>query len=67
MSEDEHLLLTTEEAAAYLHKHPVTMRKWRVTGEGPAYIKVGRACQYRMPDIQKWLARKRHTNTGQYR
>ena len=48
-------LLTTEEAAEYLHLSPRTLERYRVTGEGPKYLKVGRRVFYRRGDLDRWL------------
>ena len=43
-------LLTTEEAAKYLRLSPRTLERYRVTGEGPRFLKVGRlACSIANP------------------
>ena len=41
-----------------------TLAKWRVTGQGPRFIKIGRSVVYREGDIQQWLAEqtRNHTN-----
>lgn len=40
-------LLTTDEAARLLAMKPQTLRKWRVDGTGPKYVRVGaRAVRY---------------------
>jgi hypothetical protein len=39
-------LLTPFQAAAILQVKPNTLAKWRVAGEGPAFIHVGRAVRY---------------------
>jgi len=40
------ILLTPIQAAAILQVKPNTLAKWRVTGEGPAFIHVGRVVRY---------------------
>ena len=53
-------VLTTREAARFLGRQPQTLRKWRVTGVGPRYIRMGNGpfarAGYRLADLQAWLA-----------
>lgn len=32
-----------------------TVEKWRSTGAGPTYLKVGRLVRYRKADVEAWL------------
>jgi Helix-turn-helix domain len=41
----------TRTAAIYLGLSPRTLEKWRLTGQGPPYIKRGRRCLYRLEDL----------------
>jgi len=57
-------LLTTEQLAADLGIHPVTLAQWRlVDGKGPAYVKVGSSVRYRRSDIDEWLRHQTRTGT----
>lgn len=47
--------VNTAYAARHLHMHEVTLRKWRVRGEGPRYQKRGRTVRYRLADLDAWL------------
>jgi hypothetical protein len=51
-------LLTEERIAAELGVAVTTLRKWRTTGEGPAFVKVPgfRAPRYRRRDPEEWKA-----------
>jgi hypothetical protein len=31
------------------------IRRWRLLGKGPRYIKVGAAVRYRLDDVNNWL------------
>ena len=57
-------LLTTEEAARYLRLSPRTLERYRMTGEGPEYLKVGGRVFYRKAALDEWLelARRRSTS-----
>jgi predicted DNA-binding transcriptional regulator AlpA len=35
---------------------PRTVQRWRATGEGPPYIRVGRRILYRRSDVEAWLS-----------
>ena len=35
---------------------PATWAKWRASGEGPPYFKLGRLCRYRLSAVEQWLA-----------
>jgi predicted site-specific integrase-resolvase len=34
---------------------PRTLERWRVTGQGPRFIKVGHRVLYRETDVEDWL------------
>ena len=57
-------LLTTEEAARYLRLSRRTLERYRVTGEGPEYFKVGRLVSYEIAKLDEWLERKRRRSTS---
>eukprot|EP01037_Dinobryon_pediforme_P012637 gene12638-12730_t len=48
-------LLTTREAAAELKLQPNTLAKWRVSGEGLMFVRVGRALRYRPIDLATFV------------
>ena len=49
--------LNTREAAAFLGTSKSTLEHWRIHGEGPRFICLGkRAIRYRMDDLKQWLA-----------
>ncbi len=41
-----------------------TLAKWRLTGFGPAYSKVGRNIVYHVTDLDAWLASQRRLSTS---
>jgi excisionase family DNA binding protein len=51
-------ILTTPEAAAYTRMSKPTLERWRLTGDGPIYVKLGKAVRYRRADLDAWLASK---------
>lgn len=49
-------LMTTGQAARYVCLSPRTLERYRVTGEGPKFLKIGRWVRYRVEDLDAWLA-----------
>ena len=51
-------LLTPNELAARLKISPTTVRRWRMEGYGPKWIKFGSAqssaVRYEIEDVEKW-------------
>ena len=43
---------------------PRTLERWRWTGEGPRYLKVGKRIVYRLDDIEAFEAVRLHESTG---
>ena len=52
-------LLSREEAADYLGLKPQTLAAWAHQGQGPPYLKLGRAVRYDQTDLDGWLAERR--------
>ncbi len=57
--------LNNEEAAQYLGLKAATLNKWRVYGEGPPFIKVGRLVRYRRTDLDAYLSRRLVQSTSE--
>ena len=51
----ETVLLTTDEAAEVLGLSPQTLVRYRITGEGPRFRKIGRWVRYVPSDLDEWL------------
>lgn len=49
-------LLMEEEVSEKLQVSLACLRRWRLLGEGPQYIKMGPMVRYRPKDIEDWLA-----------
>ena len=56
--------LRTPEAAAYLGLSPRTLEKWRLTGAGPVYRRLGHAVVYDQRDLDAFLAARARTSTS---
>lgn len=61
---DECILLNTEQAAERLGLSPRTLERYRVTGEGPEFLKMGRAVRYTASKLQRWLERCTRRSTS---
>ncbi|MEX3015707.1 helix-turn-helix transcriptional regulator [Gymnodinialimonas hymeniacidonis] len=58
--------LLDEHAVADLICHSVrTIQKWRVTGQGPEFFKLGRSVRYRRSDVLAWVDSRRKGSTSQ--
>jgi hypothetical protein len=58
-------LLTPMEAAAILKVKTNTLAKWRVTGEGPSFIHVGRSVRYSAREIARFIDRQTRHSTSE--
>ena len=52
-------------AARILGLSQSTLAKLRLSGNGPAYCKLGRRVVYRPGDLSEWLAEKRRRSTAE--
>jgi len=50
-------LLTPAEAAKVLRVSPATLPRWRWSGDGPDFVRVGRAIRYRREDLDRYIQR----------
>jgi predicted DNA-binding transcriptional regulator AlpA len=52
-------------AAEFIGSSPRTLQRWRGTGEGPPYHRLGRRkVIYFRSELLAWLAGRRHTSTS---
>jgi predicted DNA-binding transcriptional regulator AlpA len=58
-------LLTTPEAARFLHLSPRTLERLRWEGSGPRYCKIKRSVRYRESDLLAWLDRNAISSTSE--
>ena len=47
------------------HVSPRTLERWRWTGDGPAYFKIGGRVVYRLDDVEDYERRRRCVSTTQ--
>lgn len=58
-------LLTEVEAAPRVGVSVKTLQGWRVSGNGPRFIKAGRRVVYDPADIEAWKDERRVSSTSQ--
>ena len=49
-------LLTENEVSAHLKVSLACLRRWRLCGEGPQYLKVNNLVRYRESDLNNWMS-----------
>lgn len=57
-------LLSPSQAAVRLCVAPSTLAKWRVTGAGPTFTKVGARVFYDQADLFEWLEKNKRSSTS---
>ena len=61
---DERMYLNTVEAGRYLGMSHRTLRRYRVTGEGPVFFRFGGRVRYRRDDLDDWAAKRQAVSTS---
>ena len=61
---DECTLLNTEQAAKRFGLSPRTLERYRVTGEGPEYVKMGHAVRYSLSALRRWIKGRTRRSTS---
>ena len=61
---EQRTYLSTHEAAALLGLSPRTLERYRVTGEGPVFSKLGRRVCYARTDLDGWANGRRRRSTS---
>lgn len=56
--------LTTRQAAARLGLSPQTLERYRVTGDGPEFVKMGHAVRYMAGKLNEWLEARTRRSTS---
>lgn len=62
--DNHHHRLRTADAASYCGLSKSTFDKYRLTGEGPAFLKLGRSVVYDTADLDTWLTANRQSSTA---
>jgi len=58
-------LSTTPEVAKLLGLAEITLRKWRIAGTGPRFVRCGANVRYCIADVQDWIASRTVNSTSQ--
>lgn len=58
-------LLTVVGAATYLSLSPSTLNRWRVSGDGPRYVKLGGKILYDVCDLDQWIEDHKRASTSE--
>ena len=59
------VFLTQPETAKLLRLSERTLERFRVSGFGPRFVKVGRRVLYRPADIETWTDQRTFSNTAE--
>jgi predicted DNA-binding transcriptional regulator AlpA len=57
-------LLRESEAAELLSLKVATLRRWRWSGDGPGFVKLGSSVRYRLSDIEDFIESGRRRSTS---
>lgn len=58
-------ILDINKVAEQLNVRPASLAKWRVTGDGPRFVKLGKRVGYRQQDIDAWIESKVRSSTSE--
>jgi excisionase family DNA binding protein len=64
MPEDTTVLMTVDEAAAYLRLAPWTLRHWVCKKKIP-YVSLGRSVRFRRKDMERFVTQNLHARLGE--
>ncbi|MEH3037870.1 MAG: helix-turn-helix domain-containing protein [Sphingomonas adhaesiva] len=67
MAIDSNAPLGEADAARILGLGVSTLQKYRVSGAGPTFMKLGRAVRYDVRDLEEWKAARRVRSTSEVR
>jgi hypothetical protein len=59
-------LLSAADAAEFLGMAGATLARWRLTGEGPEFVKVGNRIFYRRPALEQYVSERTFPHTSAY-
>lgn len=61
------ILRNEVQAAAFLGVSPRALQKWRVTGQGPQYLRLSARCiRYSQAELDRWVEARLCRATAQY-
>lgn len=59
--------INTREAARHVGVGASTLERWRLSGDGPPYLKLKKAVRYRRADLDAWMASRLVRSTSEAR
>lgn len=65
-SPDPERLFTVRDAASLMGLSPSTLNKWRLTGDGPHFVRLGSRVFYRRDELNKFISGKTFPDTSAY-
>lgn len=65
ISLDPDFLMNENQAAELLGLSVRTLQNWRLRGDGPVYVKIGKAVRYKRRDVSEWLKANTIASTSQ--
>jgi excisionase family DNA binding protein len=57
-------LLTPGEAAQLLRTNVRTLERWRSTGDGPSFAKIGKRVAYHRAELERWVEQRTRRTTS---
>lgn len=63
--EDAQILWTPHDTAGRLRVSESTLAKWRMTGDGPEFVKLGFKVRYRPLAVEAFIAKRTRRSTSQ--
>ena len=57
-------MFDTRDGAVIIGGNPRTMERWRVTGEGPEFVKIGKLVRYRKSSLERFVTERTRRHTG---
>jgi hypothetical protein len=64
--QSQSVLLNERQAAHQLGLKVTTLRRWRWSGNGPDFVKIGAAVRYDPTDLQKFIESGRRSSTSDH-
>jgi len=58
-------LMTEHQVAAACAVSVASVRRWRVLGAGPRYLKIGCSVRYKLEDVRSWIESRPTRGGGQ--
>ena len=58
------VLYNTRQAAEFFGISHRTLESWRVSGQGPYFVKMGRLVKYKQSDLDEYLLNQTRANTS---